>query len=145
MEGKIKSRMQEAKVYAVLFREDNTDKMFLTTFLAYSLDDVYETVRRQMPPNESWLPYMWHCVSIGELVRGAVQVISSPIVENKETVPDPKDLKNKLMKQIIDKKDRKLFEDSKIIFSEDEKKFIEDKLNDNGTETQQPKRHNRKR
>lgn len=138
--------MQEAKVYAVLFREDNTDKMFLTTFLAYSLDDVYETIRRQMPSNEAWLPYMWHCVSIADLLRGAVQTGISSIVENKEPVPDnPRDLKNKLMKQIIDKKDRKLFEDSKIIFSEDEKKFIEDKLNEDGTETKQSKRHNRKR
>lgn len=137
----IKARMTEAKVFAVLFREDNTDKLFLWVALSYSLEDVYEALRMQMPKHEQWLPYMWQSVSIRDLVVGASQVgeqMQSPKKDNKETVPgvpsipDLKAFKNELMKKIIDTKDIKLFEANEMMFTASEKKYIKEMMKKNG-------------
>lgn len=122
----IKSRMQDAKVYAVLFREDNTDRLVLMTFLAYSLDDVYEAMKRQMPPHEQWLPYMWHSCLVQDLVRSSTHTVDV------EKMPTPKEIKDALMKRIIENKDETLFKMNHLMFTANEKKYIKDKIKKDG-------------
>jgi hypothetical protein len=133
----IKSRLQEAKVYAVLFREEATQKLFLSITLAYSLEDVYDSMRRTMPSHEQWLPYMWHFTSMRELVMGATQIgviteQKKEEKENKDSVPGipeaAKKFKNELMKKIIESGDEKLFKDNMIIFSPSEVKYIKNEM-----------------
>lgn len=130
MKEVINDRIQEPRVYAVLFRNEGTDKIFLHLSLAYSLDDVCRVVANQSLANEQWLPIMWQSFSINDLIRvsrGNIQVEKIP---EQTIASNPEQIKNELMSKIIATKDTNLFKNNKEMFTPSEQKYIKDKLKD---------------
>jgi hypothetical protein len=132
MRDNIKSRMQEVRIYSVLFRLEGSDRLYLSLFLAYSLDDVYEMVKFRTPPEEQWLPIMWQSYILTDLVNISKSRLDLEKIEEVVVEPKPADIKNELMQKIIVTKDESLFKNNEHMFSPSEKKYIKSKIKDDG-------------
>lgn len=114
----------EPKVFSGVFKNKQTSELNLVTLSGYSVDDVYtyfEKEIKQVNKDDS--------VSRYELVLWASDTIPA-ILENVTEMQIDTEIRNKntLMKEIIDSKDKTLFERLKHHFTSYEAKLIEEKI-----------------
>lgn len=131
--SKIKRKTVEPKVYAVVFAHLSKGEQHLYHGVHYSLEDAYAAFRSEQKKegkwkdndDGAWKPQMWTMTALSTFLAEA----SEDSIEIEEATPDEtEDNKNALIKRIVATKDKKLFEANKDKFSENETKYIMEKL-----------------
>ena len=118
----IKEKLVKPKVYALVLTDGK--KRFLWQVAAYSLEEAYGEAKKKlqsMQPADDVGKFKIDLFTHDEVDKLFLGFVSKEMKENKNPIEE-------LMKVIIEKKDKKMFEENKSSFSEPQIKFIEDKL-----------------
>lgn len=128
----LKSRLQKPLVYSLVMRNDRKGELQLFQVIGFRLEDALsqvfdELVKKKSSTEDSvrsdWMLLMW--------VSRPLYVFAKEVedLRYREAEPAPEDsIKNALMKTIVETKDRALLERNLEMFTENEIKYLEERL-----------------
>lgn len=119
----LKSQVIKPKVYAIVLRVSGMQ--YLSMQAAFSLEEAFAVAKdsfKRDNPNVS----MTQGVTLEMFVQGELMEIFSSFLTAK--VKKEEGDKNTLMKQIVESKDLKLFQENKALFTENEQKYLQAEL-----------------
>lgn len=130
--SKLKIKQFKPKIYTIVLANINQTRRMLWFGIAYSFDEAFEKSWTQavkdFPDSPIWKPEMWLSSDIENLLLPFCDIEIKEKDENIQQTNKQEINKNDLIKRIITNNDTNLYKEKRDIFSENEKKFVEEEL-----------------
>lgn len=124
---KVQRRTQVPKVYALFIQADGHQRLCLNT--AFSLDEALGKATKESAKAARNRPDNWALIAhLSVELETLITKFTDFQVDEVKKVGDDKSVKNKLMNRIVRSKDRDLFLKNQHLFTAEETKLIEEKL-----------------
>lgn len=126
--SRLRFKKLSPKVYAIVLMDTKNMVRYLWVGVDYTLEDATEKAlqgaHESWPQDQTvklWKPLMYDIIQPTELFEGFLHNEAIVMKQSKE-------MKNALMRQIIESRDKKLYQENRSKFSKEERLLLEEKL-----------------